>query len=194
MSAFHDWLGRLYALAEELGCPFDVQGTAETDDAPTIVFRCGCWFTVEAPGRMKAVTCRRSDCAVARELWGLARRHGGARGCEERTAAGETLERLRLRTELAQDEQGWWVEVLFWWNERAGGGDEPVRPEDDCLRVGPWPSRQVARREQRTGVRRQVVETVQRLVRHGGATFERFEVDDPELGAELEQRLGERPS
>lgn len=98
------------------------------------------------------------------------------RSAEERSAAGERLDRFRVVTEIAQDDRGWWVEILFWWNERAVSLTRPMRPEDDGFRVGPWPSRQVARREMRGGVRKLTVDAVQDFAKRYGGKFERFEV------------------
>lgn len=56
---------------------------------------------------------------------------------------------IRTKTWIEQDEAGWWCVVGFWHaaDPREVGNERT--DSDDGMRVGPFPSRQVARRELR---------------------------------------------
>lgn len=70
--------------------------------------------------------------------------------------AAARQEYVRWRTYLEQDAQGWFCVAGFWYGRFGPVGEpgtEPAREPDDTLRVGPFPSRQVARFELRHGFR-----------------------------------------
>jgi hypothetical protein len=84
--------------------------------------------------------------------------------------------KLHLRTYINKDEAGWWVNVDI--GEVLSEEGAAVTEAVEGFRVGPWPSRQVAREQMRGGVRDAVVGAVQRHLKAMGGTFERFEVND----------------
>ncbi|MEE8217968.1 MAG: hypothetical protein V3S03_03290 [Vicinamibacteria bacterium] len=95
----------------------------------------------------------------------------------------------RIWTSCRKDPDGWHVHVdvekIFEPPVEIAGATEVVQCEG--FRIGPWPSRQVARRELRGGVRRIVFEVV-RKIQEAGGTVERCDIDvhmpalEPERG------------
>ncbi len=80
--------------------------------------------------------------------------------------------KLRARTYTESDADGWWccLELSNWLSSE---------PEDTAavappIRIGPFPSRQAARRELRGDFRRACVDVMQEYARDHGGTFERF--------------------
>lgn len=61
---------------------------------------------------------------------------------------------IRARTYVEHDDTGWWCAFQMFSGETA----EALVPFGDPIRVGPWPSRQVARRELRGDFRRIITE------------------------------------
>ena len=78
-----------------------------------------------------------------------------------------TVEHVRWRTYLEHDETGWWCTCSYWY-ERFGPvgpvGEDPIREPDDGMRVGRFPSRQVARKELRGDFRKCITEATQRFL------------------------------
>ena len=80
--------------------------------------------------------------------------------------------KLRARTHTEQHADGWWcVLTLATWKASE---PEDAAIEAPPFRVGPFPSRQVARRELEGDFRKACVDVIQRLAREHGGTFEWF--------------------
>jgi hypothetical protein len=83
--------------------------------------------------------------------------------------------RIHVQTYAERDERGWWCvcdigQVLA---DLGWGTVEEVHP----LRVGPWPSRQVARQELRGEFRRLVLGAFADYSSRHGGTVERFSIN-----------------
>lgn len=80
--------------------------------------------------------------------------------------------RLHITTYNEQDSEGWWCvcDIARTLAQIPGADLEESNP----LRVGPFRSRQVARRELRGDFRKLVVKAVQAYVAAHGGNFERF--------------------
>lgn len=88
------------------------------------------------------------------------------------TRANEEKPNVRVKTYVERDADGWYCVAGFWFGFRGpvgeAGGREPRDP-DDALRVGPWPSRQVAKRELRGAFRKAVFGAMNDLRQKHGA-------------------------
>lgn len=84
--------------------------------------------------------------------------------------------KVHIQTYLERDERGWWcvADVGKVIAETAAHRVEEVSP----IRVGPWPSRQIARKELRGDFRKHVLAAVRRFVQKTGGSFEQFVVGD----------------
>ena len=72
---------------------------------------------------------------------------------------------IRTKTWIEKDEDGWYCVVGFWTNSNPADVGNDDRDSDDGIRVGPFPSRQAARRELRGDFRKIVLAAVDAFTR-----------------------------
>jgi hypothetical protein len=79
---------------------------------------------------------------------------------------------IRMRSWVQKDDQGWFCVCSFWTaeEERDVGtpGDDPTRPPDDVLRVGPWETEERAQTDLRGRFQDVMAKTMKEMVEKGG--------------------------
>gem|GEM_PF-4826798 len=77
-----------------------------------------------------------------------------------------------MRAWVQKDDRGWFCVCGFWTaKERKDVGtpaDDPTRPPDDVLRVGPWESEERAQTELRGRFQEAMAKTGKEMVEKGG--------------------------